>query len=504
MSPNDSVAVQGDTEALAVMDDLDVDAILSQVAEPLIEDFDDDLKDRARLAIFFLVQALCDGGRSEVKKIDGRLIDALVKEIDAQLSDQMNAILHHDDFRRMEAAWRSVQFLVDRTDFRQNIRLSLLNVTKAELAEDLTSEADASRTKLYGHLYSSNLGTYGGMPFGAVIGNYEFDTRSADVAVLKSAAAMAAMAHAPFIAAANSKAFGASSFKSLVQRAEDIGELMKGDQFIKWHALRESEDARYLGLALPHFVLRLPYGPDSPVQVRSFNFLEPAAANDEDYLWGNAAFAFASRLTGSFAQSGWCANIIGPKAGGRVADLPVHVYEDDGHEVAKPPVEVLLTNKRDFQLAEAGFIPLVMHKDRDEAVFFSAQSVQKPKLFGNSKEGKEAEFNYRLSTQLPYMFIISRLAHYVKAIQTQEIGTSIDRQGLQTKLQTWLAQYISASNNPAPDILRQRPLRAASIEVLDVEGEPGWYRVNLTVTPHYKYQGAHFTLSLAGRLEKNK
>jgi type VI secretion system protein ImpC len=504
MSPNDTGAAQEEANALVVLDDLDVDAILSQVADPLIEDFDDDLKDRARLGVAWLMRALREEDRLGISKIDGRLIDALVEEIDAQLSDQVNAILHHKDFRSMESAWRSVQFLVDRTDFRQNISLSLLNVTKAELADDLTSEADASRTKLYGHLYSPNLGTYGGTPFGAVIGNYEFDTRSADVALLKSAAAVAAMAHAPFIAAASSKAFGASSFKSLVQRTEDIGELMKGDQFTKWHALRESEDARYLGLALPRFVLRLPYGPDSPAQVRSFKFLEPAAADDEDYLWGNAAFAFASRLTGSFAQSGWCANIIGPKAGGRVADLPVHVYQDDGHEVAKPPVEVLLTGLRDFQLAEAGFIPLVMHKDRDDAVFFSAQSVQKPKFFGISKEGKEAEFNYRLSTQLPYMFIISRLAHYVKVIQTQEIGTSLDRQGLQTKLQTWLAQYVSASNNPAPDILRQRPLRAANIDVLDVEGEPGWYRVNISVTPHYKYQGAHFTLSLAGRLEKKK
>lgn len=501
-------------------DDLDVDAILAQVSAPLEEEFDDDLKDRARLGVAWLMRSLRADGKLDIAQVDARLIDELVQQIDEKLTDQVNAIMHHDDFRKMESAWRSVQFLVERTDFRQNIRLTVLNVTKDELAADMaSSNGDPSTTQLYKHLYSPNLGTYGGSPFGAMIGNYEFTPASGDVATLRGVAAVAAMAHAPFIAAASPKLLGLSSFHSLHQRG-DVKGLMEGDQFAKWNSLRQTEDARYIGLTLPRFILRLPYGPDNPVRANSFNFYEPAADDDGAYLWGNAAFAFASRLTASFAESGWCSNIIGPRAGGRVADLPVHVYEqklhDDGQDIddedggegktrfiSRPPVEIDLTTRRDMELQEVGLIPLVMHQGKDEAVFFSANSIQKPKIFGTKKEDKEKEFNYKLSTQLPYMFIISRLAHYVKAIQMEDIGGALTRQQLETKLQNWIAQYVSANDNPGADIVRKKPLKEAKIEVFDIEGDPGWYRVGITVTPHYKYQGAYFKLSLSGRMEKS-
>ncbi|MQP64867.1 type VI secretion system contractile sheath large subunit [Niveispirillum sp. SYP-B3756] len=520
MSTLDQDALR-DSASAAVADDLDIDAILSQVSAPLEKNFEKGLEDRAKLGVAWLMRSLRAEDKLDIAQLDGRLIDQLVQQIDEKLTDQVNAIMHHDDFRKMESAWRSVQFLVERTDFRQNIKLTVLNVTKEELATDMaSSNGDPSTTKLYQHLYSPNLGTYGGSPFGAMIGNYDFGPASGDVATLRGVAAVAAMAHAPFIAAANPKMLSLNNFKSLHQRG-DIKGLMEGDQFTKWNSLRQTEDARYIGLTLPRFVLRLPYGPDNPVRATSFSFKEPAAAEDDAYLWGNSAFAFASRLTASFAESGWCSNIIGPRAGGRVADLPVHIYEQKLHDddqdddfddengavpktrlVSRPPLEIDLTNRRDTELQEAGFIPLVMHQGKDEAVFFSAQSIQKPKFFGTRKEDKEAEFNYRLSTQLPYMFIISRLAHYVKAIQTEDIGSSLTRQQLETKLQNWVAQYVAAHDNPGADILRKRPLRAANIEVSDIEGEPGWYRVGITVTPHYKYQGAYFTLSLSGRMEK--
>jgi type VI secretion system protein ImpC len=269
----------------------------------------------------------------------------------------------------------------------------------------------------------------------------------------------------------------------------------------KWQSFRESEDARYLGLVLPRFLLRLPYGPDTQ-PVKAFNYQEDASASHDHYLWGNAAFAFASRLTDSFAKYRWCANIIGPQGGGTVEDLPLHQYQAMGAIQTKIPTEVLIPERREFELAEEGFIALTMRKGSDNAAFFSANSVQKPKFFGLSKEGKEAELNYKLGLQLPYMLIISRLAHYLKTIQRENIGTWTERVDLETELNTWIRQYVVDMDNPLPGVRSRRPLRQAQVKVEDVEGEPGWYRVSLKVRPHFKYMGAFFTLSLVGKLDK--
>ena len=224
--------------------------------------------------------------------------------------------------------------------------------------------------------------------------------------------------------------------------------------------------------------------------------------NHEHYLWGSTAFAFATKLTDSFAKYRWCANIIGPKGGGAIEDLPLHQYEAMGEIQTKIPTEVLISERREYELAEEGFIALTMRKGSDNACFFSANSVQKPKYFGISKEGKEAELNYKLGTQLPYIFIISRLAHYIKVIQRENIGTWKERVDLERELNNWIRQYVADMDNPAPGVRSRRPLRQAQITVEDVEGEPGWYRVSMKVRPHFKYMGAFFTLSLVGKLDK--
>ena len=247
--------------------------------------------------------------------------------------------------------------------------------------------------------------------------------------------------------------------------------------------------------------MRLPYGAET-IPVKKFNYKENVSTGSKDFLWGNAAFAFATRLTDSFADYRWCANVIGPQGGGTVSDLPIYTYESMGETQTKIPAEVLISERREFELAEQGFIALTMRKNSDNAAFFSANSAQKPKFFGNSKEGKEAELNYKLSTQLPYMFVVSRLAHYIKVIQRENIGTWKERGDLEKELNIWIRQYVADMDNPAEGVRSRRPLRQAEITVSDVEGDPGWYRVDLKVRPHFKYMGASFTLSLVGKLDK--
>ena len=278
---------------------------------------------------------------------------------------------------------------------------------------------------------------------------------------------------------------------------KDLYAIFEGPAYTKWRALRDSEDSRYLGLTAPRFLLRQPYSPtDNPV--KNFNYYEDVSQNHEDYLWGNTAWMLACNIADSFAKYRWCPNIIGPQSGGAVKDLPVHLFETMGQIQAKIPTEVLVTDRREFELAEEGFITLTMRKDSDNAAFFSANSVQKPKHF----PGKDAETNYKLGTQLPYLFIINRLAHYIKVLQREQLGSWKERSDLERELNTWIRQYVADQENPPADVRSRKPLRAAKVEVMDVEGEPGWYQVALSVRPHFKFMGANFELSLVGRLDR--
>lgn len=453
----------------------------------------------AKKGVEALIAELLEPGR-EVPKVSKAVVDQMIAEIDKKLSLQLDAILHHPDFQKLESAWKSLKFLVERTDFRENIKIELLNVSKEDLLEDFEDSPEVVKSGLYKIVYTAEYGQFGGQPYAAMIGNYEFGPGAQDVKLLQYIGSVAAMAHAPFIAAAGPQFFGLENFQGL-PNLKDLKSIFEGPQYTKWQAFRESEDARYVGLTLPRFLLRLPYGPDTQ-PLKAFNYQEDVSGNHEHYLWGNTAFAFATRLTESFANYRWCANIIGPMGGGAVEDLPLHQYEAMGAVQTKIPTEVLISERREFELAEEGFIALTMRKGSDNAAFFSANSCQKPKFFGISKEGKEAELNYKLGLQLPYMFIINRLAHYLKVIQRENIGTWKERVDLERELNNWIRQYVADMDNPLPSVRSRRPLRQAQVTVEEVEGEPGWYRVGLKVRPHFKYMGAFFTLSLVGKLDK--
>ncbi|ODP99776.1 type VI secretion system contractile sheath large subunit [Salinivibrio sp. SS2] len=440
-------------------------------------------------------------GNDQTKEpVNKSLVDQMLVELDKKISAQMDEILHEESFQQMESAWRGLKLFVDRTDFRENNKVDILHVTKEELLDDFEFAPETTQSGLYKHVYSSGYGQFGGEPTGAIIGNYAFTPSTPDMKLLQYMGALGAMAHAPFISSVGPEFFGIESFEEL-PNIKDVKSIFESPKYTKWRSLRESEDARYLGLTAPRFLLRVPYDPtENPI--KSFVYHENVSQSHEHYLWGNTAFAFATRLTDSFAKYRWCPNIIGPQSGGAVEDLPVHVYESMGALQSKIPTEVLITDRKEFELAEEGFIALTMRKGSDNAAFFSANSIQKPKVFPNTKEGKEAETNYKLGTQLPYMMIINRLAHYIKVLQREQIGSWKERQDLERELNTWLKQYVADQENPPADVRSRRPLRAAKIEVADVEGNPGWYQVSLAVRPHFKYMGANFELSLVGRLDQ--
>ncbi len=437
---------------------------------------------------------------AETAKVHQSVVNQIISELDKKMSAQLDEILHHPEVQKMESTWRGLKLLIDRTDFRENTKVQLINVSKDDLLNDFEDSPEVVKSGLYKQVYTAEYGQFGGEPIGAMIANYEFSAHPQDIKLLQYVAGVAAMAHAPFISAASPKFFGVDAITDL-PNLKDLHSIFESPSYAKWNSFRESEDARNVGLVMPRFLLRLPYGEET-VPVKEFNYEEQVTSDHEKYLWGNAVFAFASRLTDSFAKYRWCPNIIGPQSGGAVEDLPVHTFKSMGATEQKIPTEVLISERREFELAEEGFIALTMRKGSDNACFFSANSCQKPKTFGNSKEGKEAEANYKLSTQLPYMFIVNRLAHYIKVIQRENIGSWKEKSDLNRELNQWIRQYVSEMDNPSATTRGRRPLREAQVVVEDVEGDPGWYKVGIRVRPHFKYMGAFFTLSLVGKLDK--
>lgn len=434
------------------------------------------------------------------EKVSTGLVDDLIKAIDEKISKQMDEILHHESFQQVESAWRSLKFLVDNTNFQENIRINMLNITKDELIKDFSDANEITLSNLYKIVYSGEYGQFGGQPYGAVVADIRFNASNQDIELMRNLASISAMSQAPLIAGIAPQFFGVDDFSKLPE-LKDINAIFESPLYAGWREFRDSEDARYVGLVLPQFLLRAPYGMDT-VPVKSFSYTEKAQGDTKNFLWGNPAFAFASRLTDSFAHYRWCANIIGPHGGGTVDNLPIYNFKSMGEIQQMIPTEILITERREYELSEQGFISLTMRKGSGNAAFFSANSVQRAKTFADTPEGKTAETNFRLGTQLPYMFIITRLSHYLKVLERENIGDWKERTDVEAELNAWLNQYIVDMENPLPEIRSRKPLKAAHVLVEEVPGEAGWYRSTLTVRPHFKYMGAGFTLSLVGRIDK--
>jgi type VI secretion system protein ImpC len=495
MSESKENAQQAESVALEGEGDL-----LSQImTETRIKPTDEGYSIAKRGVEALIAEMLAPNNQGE--KVNKSIVDQMIAGIDEKLSVQVDEILHHKDVQKLESAWRGLKYVVDKTNFRENIKLELLSVSKDELLEDFEDSPEVVKSGLYQHCYVSEYGQFGGNPIGAMIANYDFGPGPQDVKLLQYAASVSAMSHAPFIAAAGPEFFGIDDYQDL-PGLKDLDSLFEGPQYTKWRSFRESEDARYVGLTAPRFLLRLPYGEDSS-PVKAFNYEENVKDKHDAYLWGNTSFAFATRLADSFAKYRWCPNIIGPQSGGAVEDLPLHTFDSMGDIETKTPTEVLVSDRREYEMSEQGFISLTMRKGSDQAAFFAANSCQKPKFFGNSVEGKAAETNYKLGAQLPYLFVTCRLAHYIKVLQREQIGSWKEKSDLNRELNTWIKQFVSDQDNPSSEVRGRRPLRAASIEVNDVDGDPGFYKVSMSVRPHFKYMGASFDLSLVGKLDKS-
>lgn len=435
----------------------------------------------------------------KVERLDKTLLDTHIASLDEQISRQLDAIMHHEDFQRVESIWRGVKSLIDQTDFRQNVRIELLDVSKEHLIQDFEDAPEIAQSGLYTHTYTQEYDTPGGEPIAAAISNYEFDRNPQDIALLRNISKVAAAAHMPFVGSVGPAFFGKETMEE-VAAIKDIANYFDRAEYIKWKSFRDSDDSRYIGLTMPRVLGRLPYGPDT-IPVRSFNYVERVKGPDHDrYLWTNASFAFAANMVKSFIANGWCVQIRGPQAGGAVTDLPIHLYDLGTGNQVKIPSEVMIPETREFEFANLGFIPLSYYKNRDYACFFSANSAQKPALYDTS----EATANSRINARLPYIFLLSRIAHYLKLIQRENIGTTKDRRVLELELNRWVRGLVTEMTDPGDDLQASHPLRDANVIVEDIDDNPGFFRVKLYAVPHFQVEGMDINLSLVSQMPKAK
>ena len=436
------------------------------------------------------------------QEFDPFLCTVLIAELEKNITEQLDTVLHHPKFQSLESAWRSLLLLVENTPFEQNIKIEILNLSRDDLLEDLDDAPEITKSGLYKLVYSSEYGQFGGEPYGVMIGNYYLTPGNPDLRLMKKISSIAAMSHTPFIAAAAPDFFDIESMQQLPSII-DIQDIYATPRFNKWKQLRNTEDARYLGLVMPRFVLRRAYKvEDEKLIGYGINYQELNCTDTDHNLWGNSAFLFILRLIGSFARFRWCPHIIGSTGGGLVDELLDITYPALNDLESTLATEVMITDRREYELTEEGFIALTLRRgDNNRAAFYSAASIQAERHYGHSAENREKNTNFKLGGQLTYLFIINRIAHYLKVIQRENIGTWKEKADVERGLNQWIKQYVSDQENPSIEIRNRRPLRKAKVEVQPVEGEPGWYRAAVQVRPHFKYMGADFTLSLVGKLE---
>ena len=446
---------------------------------------------------YFLTELIRSG--EPVDKLKKDAVDKVIDNIDQRMSEQISQIMHHPSFQTMESSWRGLKYLVDQTNFKANISVEILNVSKEDLRSDLEDAPELLESGLFHHVYKQEYDQAGGNPVGAIIGNYYFDASSPDVSMLQNLSRVAAGCHAPFISSVSAEMFGQEDATTL-HKVKDLEDHFGQSEFARWRSLRASEDSRYLGLCFPRFMLRQPYDPQNQ-PTREFNFTEQVTGKQHDkFLWGNAALAFASRMSQSFAKNGWCVNIRGPQSGGMVEDLPIYLFDEEGEQKTKIPTEVMISDRVELEMAEAGFIPLTFYKNSDHACFFSAQSVQKPSKYDTA----EATANAKMSTNLPYLLLASRLSHYLKVIQRENIGSAKEKADLQKELDKWIQKLVTNMPGAGERLKAERPLREAEIIVSDNPESPGWYEVAMRIRPHFQVEGVSVELSLVSKMPKDE
>lgn len=430
-----------------------------------------------------------------------KTISAMIAEIDKKLSEQINLIMHHEDFKALEGTWRGLHYLVNNTETDEMLKIRVLNISKTDLKKTLKKFDGTAwdQSPIFKQLYEAEYGQAGGQPYGCLVGDYHFDHSPEDVKMLSSMAQVGAAAHAPFIAGAAPSIMAMDSWQEL-SNPRDLTKIFQSPEYAAWRSLRESDDARYLGLAMPRYLSRLPYGAKtSPVE--EFAFEEDTEGADHNkYVWSNAAFAMAVNITRSFKLYGWCARIRGTESGGMVEGLPVHTFPtDDGGVDMKCPTEIAISDRREAELAKNGFMPMIHYKNTDYAVFIGAQSLQKPTTY----DDPDATANANLAARLPYLFATCRFAHYLKCMVRDKIGSFKEREDMEMWLNKWINQYTCDSK--ADELMKAKyPLAQAQVVVEEVKGNPGYYSSKFYLRPHYQLEGLTVSLRLVSKLPSAK
>ena len=435
-------------------------------------------------------------GTMVISKDTETMINARISQIDKLISMQLNEVMHNPEFQKLEGSWRGLHYLVHQSETGERLKIRVMNVSKKDLLKSMEKASEFDQSSFFKKVYEEEYGMFGGAAYGAMIGDYEFSNHPQDLALLEKISEVAAAAHAPFISSASPRLLNLDSFADIgVPR--DMAKIFQSVEYAKWKSFRDSEDSRYVALALPHVLMRLPYGKEN-VPVEAFDFEEEVDGTDSSkYLWGNAAYALGTRLTDAFAKYHWCAAIRGVEGGGLVEGLPVHTFKTDEGDVAlKCPTEIAITDRREKELADLGFIPLVHCKGTDYAAFFSTQTANKPKVYDTDF----ANANARLSSQLQYILAVSRFAHYMKAIMRDKIGSFMTRKNTEDFLNRWISNYVLLDDDAGQEMKAKFPLREARVDVSEIPGKTGAYRAVAFLKPHYQLDELTISLRLVADL----
>src|SRR6266513_716658 len=462
--------------------------------------------DRARAEVERAVATLAELALRETAVVSDDVIGtikAIIAEIDKKLTDQVNLILHHERFQQVESAWRGLNYLVSNTETDEMLKIRVMNIPKKDVSKTLKKFKGAAwdQSPLFKKLYEEEYGQLGGEPYGCLVGDYYFDHTPGDVELLGQMAQIASAAHAPFIAGAGPTLMGMDSWQELAN-PRDLAKIFAAPDYAAWRSLRESDDAKYVGLAMPRFLARLPYGAKtSPVE--EFEFEEETVGGESRrYCWANSAYAMAVNVNRSFKLYGWCTSIRGVESGGAVEGLPVHTFpSDDGGVDMKCPTEIAISDRREKELADCGMMPLIHRKNTDVAAFIGAQSLQKPFEYTDP----DATSNARLAARLPYLFASCRFAHYMKCMVRDKVGSFKERSDMERYLSDWIMGYVILNPEAAGETARaSKPLAGAAVKVEEVEGNPGYYSAKFHLRPHYQLEGVSVTMSLVSRLPSQR
>jgi len=434
-----------------------------------------------------------------------RTIDKAIKAIDQKMSKQLAAIMHHEKFTKLEGSWRGLNHLVMNSNTGAGLKIKVMNMTKRELNKDLTKAVEFDQSQLFKKIYENEFGTPGGEPYGALIGDYEWVNHPDDIESLRLISNVAAASFAPFISAAGAGMFGFDSFTELA-KPRDLAKIFDSTEYMKWRGFRDTEDSRFVTLVMPRVLARVPYGANTK-PIEEFGFEEAPfdasgasmALDHKEYCWMNAAYAMGVRMTSAFAESGFCVAIRGAEGGGKVENLPTHLFQsDDGDMDGKCPTEIGITDRREFELSNCGFLPLSHYKNTDYAVFFGAQTCQKPKKY----DRPDATANAAISARLPYMMASSRFAHFLKVMARDKIGSFMEATECEKWLNRWINNYVSGNPDAGPETKAKYPLREAKVEVKEIPGKPGSYNAVAYLRPWLQMEELTTSMRMVAKIPK--